>query len=216
MVFKEGEVVKIDFGLHIDGWPVDTAFTVDLGEHDELLRAAEDALKSALEVLRERGAETTLSEVGRAIENAIRGRGFLPITNLTGHQMNRWILHAGRSIYNYDCGSREKLGYGIFAIEPFATDGFGKVKEGEKSSIYRLLSPKPQRLPQLRKLLGEIKKFRTFPFSARWVSSPAYLPLLVKQGVLHNYPLLIEVKGGVVSQFEETVLIGERVKILTR
>ncbi len=216
-VFEEGDIVKVDFGVQIDGFPTDNSITVDLGEHDELVQAARDALDSAISVVLERGKEATLSEIGSAIESAIKSRGFLPITNLTGHQMTRWTLHAGRSIYNYDCGSDEPLGTGLFAIEPFATDGFGKIKDGARSSIFRILKPRPQRLPQLRKLMAEISRFRTFPFSARWVSQPSYLQLLVRQGVLHNYPLLVEINGGMVSQFEETVLItDDGVEVITR
>ena len=216
-VFEKGQLVKIDFGFHSDGWPIDTAISVDLGNHKKMLDAARSALDAAIETIKQRGPETTLSQIGAAIESEIKSAGFLPITNLTGHKMDRWTLHAGLSIQNFDAGSNTKLGEGLFAIEPFATSGDGRVKNGPNSSIFRLLSSRPQRLPQLRNLLKEIEHFRTFPFAARWLSAPQYLPMLVRQGALHNYPELVEVSGSPVSQFEDTVMITDKeVLVLTR
>ncbi len=214
--FKEGDVVKVDFGVHLDGWPVDNSITVDLGENEQLVQAAREALDDAVKVVVSGGPEATLSEIGNAIETAIKRRGFLPITNLTGHSMEQWNLHSGLSIYNYDCRSDKPIGEGLFAIEPFATDGAGQIKEGPQSSIYRLVKPHPQRLPQLRRLMKEVQAFGTLPFSKGWVSLPQYLPMLVKQGALHNYSRLVEIRGGKVSQFEHTLLVADgKVKVVT-
>ena len=214
--FKEGQIVKIDFGAHIDGWPVDTAITVDLGEHEELTTAAKEGLAAGTAVLMDRGPEATLSEIGHAIETAVRARGFSPIVNLTGHKIDRWLLHAGLSIYNYDSGSNKKIGEGVFALEPFATTGSGRVKNGQASEIYRLMKAKRQRLPGPRKVLAEVSKFNTLPFCSRWVSRPEYLRLLSRDGSLHNYPLLVEVSGGIVSQEENTFLVKDgKVEVLT-
>lgn len=207
--FEEGQIVKIDFGAHIDGWPVDNAMTIDLGEHDELKAAANEGLAAGTEVLLNRGPKATLSDIGKAIESAILARGFSPIVNLTGHKIDRWLLHGGFSIYNYDSGSKKEIGEGIFALEPFATTGSGRVKSGPASEIYRLVKPKRQRLPGPRAVLSEVTKFKTLPFCSRWVSKPEYLRLLSRDGSLHNYPLLVEVSGGIVSQAENTFLVKE-------
>ncbi len=215
-VFKQGDMVKVDFGAHIDGFPSDNAVSFDLGENEELFLASKDALAAATEVILSRGADSTLSEIGSAIEKAITTRGFNPITNLTGHSIAQWNLHDGLSILNYDSGSDRKIGEGIIAIEPFATNGEGRVKNGQSSEIYRLVSRRPQRLPNLRKLVNEIVKFKTLPFCSRWVSKPEYLRMLVKSETLHNYPLLVEVSGGMVSQAEDTFYIKDgKVTIVT-
>jgi methionyl aminopeptidase len=207
--FSEGDMVKVDFGAHVDGWPSDTSITIDLGENGELLAASRDALSSAKEIILSRGSESTLREIGRAIETAIKSRGFQPIVNLTGHNMDRWNLHGGLSVYNFDSGSDRKIGEGLLAVEPFATTGSGRVKNGALSEIYKLVKPKPQRLPNLRALVGEVEKFSTLPFCSRWVSHPELLKMLSRDGTLHNYPLLVEVSGGMVSQTEDTFLVGE-------
>lgn len=207
--FKEGQMVKIDFGAHIDGWPTDNAITFDLGDTEPLLQASLEGLVAAGEIITSRGPEATLSEIGSAIEKAIKGRGFQPIVNLTGHSMSQWVLHSGLSIHNFNTGSDKAIGEGLFAVEPFATTGSGRVKNGLASEIYRLQKAKKQRLPNLRRLVEEIGKFRTFPFCSRWISQPEYLGLLVKDGTLHNYPLLVEVSKGKVSQAEHTFLVKE-------
>ncbi|MBR9681352.1 MAG: type II methionyl aminopeptidase [Candidatus Altiarchaeota archaeon] len=215
-VFKTGDIIKVDFGAHLDGWPVDSSSTFDLGDNEALVLAAKEALESALTIITSRGPEATLSEIGKVIETSIKNRGFVPISNLTGHSMEQWELHSGLSIHNYDSGSDKAIGEGLFAVEPFATTGAGQVREGAPSSIYKLVRPQPQRLPQLRHLMKEIQAFGTLPFSGGWVSEPRYLSMLVKQGVLHNYPQLVEVQSGLVSQFEHTVLVNEgKVKVVT-
>lgn len=214
--FEEGQIVKVDFGVHVEGWPVDNALTVDLGEHGELEQASADGLAAAKELLVDRGPEATIAELGRAIKSAIADRGFEPIYNLTGHSMDNWLLHSGQSIFNYEKKGTEKaIGEGLFAIEPFATPGEGRVGDGPRSEIYRLLEARPQRLPQARELLKEVKGFRTLPFCSRWVSRPAFLGKLVRGGVLHNYPLLVEVSGAPVSQAENSFLVKkEKVEVL--
>ncbi|MBR9679649.1 MAG: type II methionyl aminopeptidase [Candidatus Altiarchaeota archaeon] len=216
-VFEKGQLVKIDFGFHKNGWPVDNAVTIDLGKNTELVKASEQALDAALDTIVKSKSKTTMSQIGSSIESVIKSAGFSPITNLTGHQMGQWNLHSGFSIQNYDTGNKNMLGEGLFAIEPFATNGVGKVKNGKNSSIYRLLSEKPQRLPQMKSLLKEVSKFKTFPFASRWVSQTRYLQMLVRHGVLHNYPELVEAAGGLVSQAEDTILVTEQdAIILTR
>lgn len=153
-IFEDGDLVKVDFGAHIDGWPVDNAMTIDLGENESLTLAAKEALDSAIEIIKSHGPETTLSEIGLAIETAIKNRGFQPISNLTGHSMEQWELHSGLSILNYDSGSDKKIGERLIAVEPFATTGSGQVRNGALSSIYKLMKPIPQRLPQLRQQIG--------------------------------------------------------------
>jgi len=214
-VFEEGQIVKLDIGVAVNNCPADTAVTVTLGDDLALQKAAEAALDAALAVV---GKNTTLHDIGAAIESAIKAQGFRPITNLTGHSMSEGTLHAGLSIPNYPANDNRSLGEGVFAIEPFATTGEGRVKNSEPSSIYRLVSTRQPRMPRLRKLQGEIaERFGTLPFAARWVEDDFGLRLLTREGVLHNYPLLKEVSGAKVSQAEETILIeGDEVVVTTK
>src|SRR4030067_371310 len=90
----ERAVVKVDLGVHVDGYVTDTAFTACFNpEHRQMADAAEYALKTAVENIH---ADMNVSKIGSLIENAIRNRGFKPISNLTGHSVGRYIIHTGK------------------------------------------------------------------------------------------------------------------------
>ncbi|HID43082.1 MAG TPA: type II methionyl aminopeptidase [Archaeoglobaceae archaeon] len=207
--FNEGDIVKIDIGAHVDGYIADTALTVDLGDNEELVKASEDALNEAIENVYA-GVDTAL--LGTVIEKTIRDHGFKPIVNLTGHGLLPYLAHTPPTIYNYKTDRGVKLEEGmIIAIEPFATDGMGMVRERGEIEIYSLINPKPVRMKMARELLKEIEKYKTLPFAKRWLSKAPVIILskLVNEGLLREYPVLTEAGGGLVSQAEHTLIVEE-------
>jgi len=223
-VIGEKDVLKIDVGVHVDGFIGDTAVTLDFScEKGKLVEASERALEAALSVLRA-GART--SDVGEAIEREISTAGFRPIENLTGHSLARYNLHAGIEIPNIKTPYSTELKEGdVIAIEPFATDGAGRVGEGTRVEIFSLREPRPVRLREARRLLAYIEEnYKTLPFAERWLSREfkqkvllgSALRELALNGCIHQYPVLKEVKKGTVSQFEVTVVIEkDSARILT-
>ena len=219
-IFTENDVVKIDLGAQIEGYIGDTAVTVDLsGKYDKLLEASQEALKAAISIAK---AGTEIGKIGRVIQNEIESRGFAPIMNLSGHGITRFDAHSSPSIPNYDTGSSEKLKAGtIIAIEPFATDGKGMIKESVNATIFSQIDKKPVRNMIARKVLKEVERFNTLPFNYRWLSPPLTegqikfgLRQLLQAGIVKDYPPLPEVQGGMVSQFEHTLYIGENETII--
>ncbi|MBU2637636.1 MAG: type II methionyl aminopeptidase [Nanoarchaeota archaeon] len=218
-LFTEEDILKIDVGVHVNGCIGDTSRTV--GNNKELIQAAEDALNAAIPLCTP-GRE--LHEIGKAIENAIAKRRFMSIRNLCGHGVSEYKLHSGISIPNYDNGDKRTLTEGqIIAIEPFATNGSsGKVVEGKPSGIYRLMSAKPVRDMNARKMVAYIaKEYNTLPFAGRWLEkefqrAKYLLPFLVREGVLHSYPQLYESSRGLVSQAEHTVIVKEKPVVTTK
>ena len=208
--FSEGDLVKLDIGVHIDGWIADTAISVDLGDNEDLVKSAEEALKNAIDVI-EAGVNT--GYIGEVIERTIREFNFKPVVNLTGHGLLPYIQHAPPTIYNRKVERGVTLEEGmIIAIEPFATPGVGKVGEINEVEIYSLAQKKPVRLPLERKLLQEIEKYRTLPFARRWIKTERADFLLKKlsaQKILRKYPVLSETSGEKVSQAEHTVIVEE-------
>ncbi len=208
-VFKEGDIVKIDIGAHVDGYIADSAITIDLGDHEDLVKCAERALEKAIEVVH---AGVNTAEIGEVIEKTIREFGFRPIVNLTGHGLDRYVAHAPPTIYNVKVDKGVELKEGmVIAIEPFATDGAGRVVERGECEIFSLIAVKKLRLKQEREFVRHVaENYRTLPFARRWVNvSDIVLARLVKQGVLRAYPVLTEVNNGLVSQFEHTLIVEE-------
>ncbi len=208
-VFKEGDIVKLDIGVHVDGYIADTAVTVDLGDHEDLVKAAEEALRKAIEVVH---AGVNTAEISNAIYETITEFGFKPVFNLTGHGLDHYLAHAPPTIYNFRVEKGVELKEGmVIAIEPFVTNGVGKVTERGECEIYSLIALKPVRMRQARVLVEEIlKKYKTLPFAKRWVKvSEIILAKLVREGILRAYPVLTEVSKGLVSQAEHTVIVEE-------
>ncbi len=207
-VFCRGDVVKLDLGVHVDGYIADTAMTVDLGKNSLLLQASEAALESAIKAVRP-GA--TAGELGAAIQGEIESRGYRPIANLTGHGLDQYVLHRSPTIPNIGNMSGTILEEGmVFAIEPFATTGSGHVGEKMRREIYSQISQKPVRIPSARAIIANIKDRQGLPFARHWLPDRKLdlaLPTLVKSGVLHVYPVLADIPGSLVSQHEHTVIV---------
>jgi len=215
-IIPDGSVVKIDIGVHIDGYIVDTATTVCFNsEYEEMVRTSRIALETAIRTIRP-GIST--SDLGSKIQRVIENRGFKPISNLTGHQIGRYMIHAGKSLPNVSHVSFRKIHEGeIYAIEPFVTtpNARGRVIEGKEAHIFRLLKRKKFKLRESRRLLTFIeRKFRTLPFAKRWLIKDHILnefafTHLLESKCLMAYPIFIEESGQWVAQFEHTVYIDK-------
>jgi methionyl aminopeptidase len=218
-ILKDGDVVKVDFGVHVNGYCIDTAFTVEINDnkYKDLIEASRKALENVKKIIRK---DIEISEIGRAIENTIKSYNYSPIYNLSGHKIEQYVLHAGITIPNYDNKSKIKLNEGIYAIEPFATNGVGLVKEDKPSGIYSIISNNPIRDPNIKKFFQEIyNKYKTLPFSYRWlykeynnkINLKLFVEYIKKNGNIHEYPMLVEQSNGIVTQFETTFYIYDRV-----
>ncbi|MFB6491166.1 MAG: type II methionyl aminopeptidase [Thermoproteus sp. AZ2] len=210
LVIPNNAVVKIDAGAHKDGYIVDAAVTVSLGTnaYDGIVKAAREALRAAYESLRP-GVKAW--QIGEVIESRIKSFGYRPIYNLTGHRIEQYNLHAGDVVPNYgDRTASQALRPGdVYAIEPFATNGKGYVKDLNKITIYRLIRTK---LKGKQEYLDNIYRVaRTLPFSPRWFPEipEEFFAEAASRGALYGYEVLVEEAGGVVAQFEDTFVIEE-------
>ncbi|MDH7476927.1 MAG: type II methionyl aminopeptidase [Candidatus Bathyarchaeota archaeon] len=214
----KNSLVKVDIGVHVDGYVTDTAVTLCFNpEYENLVEAAEQALKTAIENIR---PEISTSKLGAIIEKTIKSRGFKPISNLTGHQVGRYLVHAGTSIPNVSHLSFSKIKLGeVYAIEPFVTlpNAIGRVKDSEEVTIFRFLKSRSLRSHHSKKLLKYIEEnFRTLPFAERWLKNvvpqahyqEAFKELLASKSIM-GYPVFIEASRKPVAQAEHTVLIVE-------
>ncbi len=214
----ENAVVKVDMGVHVDGYVTDTAFTACFNpEYAAMTAAAEHALKAAIDNIR---AEMPTSTIGGVIENDIKNHGFKPISNLTGHSIGRYLVHAGTSIPNVAQFSLTKVRTGeLYAIEPFVTvpEAVGWVDDSAEVTIFRLVKAKSAKNPYAKQLLKYIESnFRTLPFAERWLKGAvpkaqhreAFQELL-KSKALTGYPVFVEASRKPVAQAEHTLLITD-------
>ena len=210
--FKQGDVVKIDVGAHIGGYPADTAVTVEVGtrNHTALIQSACDALQMCIEMV---APGTTVSAIGSMVSRTVTSAGFRPVQNLTGHSMEQFNLHAGLSIPNIETRDHTALREGmVLAIEPFASTGAGKVSGKGRGAIYRIVRER-RSSPEVTEFYQKLaSSFGPFPFAGRWCdnlnpNAQALLHKMFRLGIVMNYPVLNDVAGGVVAQAEHSVLV---------
>jgi len=211
-----GSLVKIDIGVHIEGYIADTAVTVCLEpEYENLVAAAEDALNTGVRTIR---AGMFTSQFGGTIQRTIESCGLKPVANLTGHQIGRYMIHAGRSLPNVSHISTKRIvANEVYAIEPFVTlkNAAGRVGSGKEMHIFRYVKQKTLRNEHAKKLCHFIvENFHTLPFAVRWLRNvvppdkhkTAFSELLSSK-TLTAYPIFVEVSGKPVAQAEHTVLV---------
>jgi methionyl aminopeptidase len=214
-VFGETDLVKLDVGTHVNGFIGDTALTIDLsGENGKLVEASEAGLEAAIAGMK---PGVKVGEIGALVEEEIKKRGFKPIENLTGHKLECFKLHAGTEIPNIRTSASHVLKEGeVFAVEPFATNGAGRVSDGPQVEIFSLVEKRPVRLRESRKLMNYAdERFGGLPFAERWLYADFNSKLLLSSalrelimfGVLRPYPILSDSAKGLVSQAERTVVI---------
>ncbi|MDT8356890.1 MAG: type II methionyl aminopeptidase [Methanomicrobiaceae archaeon] len=208
--FRTGDLVKVDMGVHVEGYIADTALTIDLGNNHLLVEASEAALDRAISMVR---PGITAGELGVAIQKEIEERGYLPVSNLTGHGLDRYQLHGTPTIPNIGMqGGMELEEDMVFAIEPFATTGSGRVSESLRCEIYQQIAVKPVRLASARKVLESVRSRNGLPFARRWVSgktSDIAIANLKKAQILRAYPVLHDIPGSMVSQCEHTLIVTQ-------
>ncbi|MFX1561962.1 MAG: type II methionyl aminopeptidase [Promethearchaeota archaeon] len=212
---QEGDIVKLDIGVHIDGFIADTALTISFDSTlDNLVVASREALEKALELVK---PKAKAKDLGKLIEDTIKGYGYRPIRDLSGHQLDEYLLHGPKSLPNITVPHGATLEEGeAFALETFASTGSGSVHE---TGQYLIFSLNPVRIPLrnqgARKIIRlAAKEFKSLPFSRRYIakhipklSLALGLRELTTKGVLHQYSVLADIAGSKVAQTEHTFLV---------
>jgi len=230
VVLQSGDVLKVDIGVHVKGRILDSAFTLAFDhKYDKLVEAVKAATNTGI---REAGIDARLGEIGAAIQETmesyeveVNGKTYpvKSIENLSGHSINKYQIHGGKSVPLVKTDDQTKMEEGeYFAIETFGSTGRGRVVENGECSHYAKIYDHPRvplRLTSAKSLLNTItKNFGTLPFCRRYldrVGETKYLLALnhlVGQGIVRAYPPLCDTKGSMTAQFEHTILLRPTVK----
>jgi methionyl aminopeptidase len=208
-------LVKIDIGVHVNGYIADTAMTIDLdGTLDGFVYATNDALEEAIDMF-EPGV--ALGEIGRKIESVIKAYGLKPIKDITGHQLTRYRLHGKKKVPNVKKRTRDIIETGeYYAIEPYASQSGSTIKSDfvyifANTGIDDTLEGVNEKLR-----LHLRERYGPFPFASRWIRTSVDIDIvqslteLLKAKIIRAYPLLIEKKRRLLSQSEHTVFVSEK------
>jgi methionyl aminopeptidase len=181
MVLQQADVMKVDFGVHVNGRIVDSAFTLAFEpQYDNLLLAVKDATNAGV---KEAGIDVRVGDIGGVIQEVMEsyeveiGGTTYPvkaIRNLNGHTIERWSIHGTKSVPIVKSNDTTKMEEGdVFAIETFGSTGNGYVRDDMETSHYAKRADAPNvalRLSSAKNLLNVINKnFGTLPFCRRYL-----------------------------------------------
>lgn len=218
---EDGQTVKLDVGVSVDGYIADNARTKDLGENPDLVEASEEALKAAIDII-EPGV--TIGEIGKTIQETIKEYGYTPVRNLTGHGLSKYNIHASPTIPNTDTGNDQTLEEGqVIAVEPFASKGAGIIYESNNPTLFTMIKKKPVRNKITRKVLKKIEDYNNLPFAKRWLVNEFgegrtrfALKNMRQKKMLDEHPPLIDKNKGKVSQAEHTIIVKDNPILTTK
>ncbi|GAA6037285.1 hypothetical protein JCM8097_008663 [Rhodosporidiobolus ruineniae] len=243
IVLQHEDVLKVDFGVHVHGRIVDSAFTLNWEPtYDNLLKAVQDATETGV---REAGIDVRMGDIGAAIQEVMESyevevggktMQVKSIRNLTGHSIAPYEIHAGKSVPivkpdKRDDEADQKMEEGeYFAIETFGSTGAGYVRDEGACSHYAKNKDAPPKVAlrndSAKKLLSTIdKQFGTLPWCRRYLDRLGEknyllgLRELVDVGIVQDYPPLADVAGPgcQTAQFEHTILLRPTCKeVVTR
>ena len=224
-ILQQGDIMKIDFGTHVNGHIVDCAFTLAFEPHfDDLMAAVKDATNTGI---KEAGIDVRLCDIGAAIQEVmesyevtINGKTHRvkSIRNLNGHSIGPYNIHAGKSVPIVKNNDKTRMVEGEFyAIETFGSTGKGVVWEDMECSHYMKVYDAPAAILRTNKdkeLLKHIEThFGTLAWCRRWLEDSGQskyllsLRSLVEKGVVQDYPPLVDQKGSYTAQYEHTIFL---------
>ena len=143
-VLKSDDLIKIDYGVHLDGCIADSAFTFSFDDKfNEFIKICEDATN---EGIKNCGDDAILGEIGGIIEEYIESKeveidGKLcplkSVKDLTGHRIMPYNIHGNKTIPNFGCLYQERMKQGeIYALETYPSTGTGKTEYDMECSHY--------------------------------------------------------------------------------
>jgi methionyl aminopeptidase len=211
-------ILKVDVGVAVDGYIADTAFSIDLtedGRFKDLIEFNEGVLLAATEVVRD---GMRVSDIGDAVHDFVldkKDERFVVVKSLCGHSLDRDIIHTAPNVSNHKNDNHYVFDDNAFAVEPFCSMGTGEIIEGKMGGIYVLKKDRRVRDRDAMKVIEYVKKnFKTRPFCERYLVRAGFtrlkfvLSTLIREGVLYEYPILLEKSRKPVSQAENTFVVA--------
>jgi curved DNA binding protein len=223
---KDGDVVKIDLGVHLDGFIAVAAHThvvgnaqgkVTTGKTADAICAAHIAGEAILRLLKPGQKNTDIADVVKKITDTFH---VTPVDAVLSHQMKRFVIDGTKVIPNKHVADQavEEFEFEeneVYAIDVVVSTGSGKTRELDlRPTIYKRDVDQTYllKLQAARKIFSEInQKAPSLPFNIRVLEEKHVrfgLGELEKHGLIHPYPVLYEREGEIVAQFKYTALVG--------
>ncbi|CAI6339453.1 unnamed protein product [Periconia digitata] len=227
---QHGDVLSVDFGVHVNGRIVDSAFTVAPDPvFDNLLASVRAATNTGL---KEAGIDARIEEISEAIQEVmesyevqLKGKTIpvKAVKNISGHNILRYKIHGDKQVPFIKTKTSQRMEEGdVFAIETFGTTGKGYMRDDVGVYGYgrnEHANTSGLHYASAKSLLKTIDaNFGTIPFSRSYLERLGVkgyhlgMKSLVSHGIVQEYAPLVDVPGSYVAQFEHTVLLRPNCK----
>lgn len=198
IILKFDDNVKIDFGVHIDGYIVDSAFTVYFNKkYDDIHNCCKEALYNALKNFK---IDSYIKDIGNDIQEIVDSYGFKIIKNVGGHNIERYNIHGGDFIFNYKNSNNGRIKKGIYAIEPFISYNSEYSFNGKENNNYRIYN----------------EKSKLYEYFNNMIFTDTHIDYFNLHNIFKNekknltfYPALYIEKNDIGVQYEHTVYVDE-------
>ncbi|KAK0813444.1 hypothetical protein LTR02_005627 [Friedmanniomyces endolithicus] len=230
VILQYDDVLKVDFGVHVNGRIVDSAFTVAPNPVYENLLAA---VKAATDTgLKEAGIDARISHISAAIQEVMESYEVelngktIPVRavrGLSGHNILRYKIHGDKQVPFVKTKTSQRMQEGdVFAIETFGTTGKGHLQDDvgvygygrNEDATPASINHASASARSLLKIIDD--NFGTLVFSKRYlerVGAKSYhlgMKSLVSSGIVECYGPLVDMPGSYVAQFEHVSTISLR------
>ena len=214
-ILNNNDNVKIDYGIHIDGWIVDSAFSFGINNNSIQNKATFEALMNGI---KEIGIDARVNNVSRVIQEIIESTEVeynnnihhLKLVNgISGHGIKQYRLHTYPRIDNKVNSLNDAIfTEGIFAVEPLSCILNPCFTYSNNTDVLTINKPN-------KKLY---KLFRNFSFTSndlQYYNIPQEeIEYYINNKIIVPEKDLVGTSGDIISHFEHTIYLDDNKKIL--
>lgn len=227
VTISDGDMVKIDLGVHIDGYIAVVGHTIVVGtskdnkvtgKKADVLLAAYLASEVAQRLVKAGNENYTVTDQIQKVAEAFQCK---PVEGMLSHQLKRNIIDGEKAIIQNPTEQQRKdhskcefAVHDVFAVDILISTGDGKSKEKDtRTTVYK----KTENVYQLKMKASRVfysevcNKFTTMPFTLRAFEDEKKAKMGVveccKHQLLEPFNVLWEKEGEYIAQFKFTLLI---------
>lgn len=227
ILMKDGDLVKIDLGAHVDGYAAVLAHSFVVGatkdnkvtgRKADVITAAHLASEAAMRMVKPGNENMKVTEAVQKVAESFKCK---PIEGMLSHQLKQHIIDGEKAIIQNPTEAQRKEHercefdvHEVYAVDVLVSSGEGKGREQDakttvykrKDTIYNL------KMKASRQFFSEVeKKFSTMPFTIRALEEEKKAKMgvveCVKHGLVEPFNVLWERDGEFVAQFKYTLLL---------
>jgi len=229
VTIKEGDLVKIELGVHIDGYAGVVAHSLVVGATAEnpatggladAVLAAHNCAEAALRLIKAGNTNEQITEIIQKITSAYN---CAPLEGMLSYEIKRYqtegatdkqIVLNPSEAQKKEIKNMEIAVHEVYAMDVFVTTGSGKMKESNVSTTVHKRSDETYllKMKASRAFFSDVcNRFTLMPFTLRAFEDEKKAKMGLKECVthelLHPYPVQHDADGKPVAQFKFTVLV---------